>query len=194
MLARTNRCPWAERDELCRKYHDEEWGVPQEDDRRLFELLVLEGAQAGLSWHTILHKRDAYREAYSDFDPRIVAAFGEDTIKALLGNTRIVRHRLKIRSAVVNAQAFLAVQKEYGSFSQFLWKFTGGVIKNHWGSSERVPSSSPISEALSKDLRMRGFQFVGPTICYSYLQASGRIVDHLTTCFLYPATDRSTFH
>lgn len=194
MLASINRCPWAEHDALCRKYHDEEWGVPQEDDRRLFELLVLEGAQAGLSWHTILHKRDAYREAYLDFDPQKVAAYGEDAVQTLLSNSRIVRHRLKIRSSLVNARTFLAVQKEYGSFSQFLWKFTGGVVKNHWASSEMVPSSSPISESLSKYLRTRGFQFVGPTICYSYLQASGRIMDHLTTCFRYSLIDTAAFH
>lgn len=167
-------------------YHDTEWGVPLHDDRALFELLILEGAQAGLSWSTILNKREAYRAALDRFDARKIARYQEAKIAALLANPGIVRNQLKIRAAVRNAQAFLAVQKEFGSFGSHLWAFVGDhPLQNRRRRIQDVPARTPQSDALSKDLRKRGFAFVGSSICYAFMQASGMVNDHLTTCFRY---------
>ena len=168
----TTRCQWAGTDPLYVAYHDLEWGVPVHDDRTIFEFLILEGAQAGLSWSTILKKRDAYRAAFDNFNPAIVAAYGEAKVAELLANPGIVRNRAKIASAIKNAQAFLAVQQEFGSFDAYIWQFVGGRVKqNNWRSLSEIPASTPESEAMSKDLRKRGFNFVGPTICYAHMQA-----------------------
>jgi len=177
------RCAWAA-NELAIPYHDEEWGVPVHDDRTLFEFLILEGAQAGLSWETILKKRDAYRIAFDGFDPALVANYGPRKIAELLGNPGIVRNRLKIRAAVQNAAAFLEIQREFGSFDAYLWKYVGGKPKNNRVRSQgQVPARTELSDALSKDLKGRGFNFVGSTICYAFLQAVGVVDDHVTTCF-----------
>ncbi len=177
------RCPWPTTD-LYVAYHDEEWGVPVHDDRRLFEFLVLEGAQAGLSWETILRKREAYRKAFAGFDPARVAAFGPGDVERLLGDAGIVRNRRKVESAVANARAFLAVQREFGSFDAYLWRFVGGrPVQNAWREMAEVPARTPESEAMSRDLRRRGFGFVGPTICYAFMQAVGMVNDHLVGCF-----------
>jgi DNA-3-methyladenine glycosylase I len=177
------RCGWAKGDAYI-AYHDTEWGVPHHEDQALFELLVLEGAQAGLSWSTILNKREAYRKAFSRFDPRKVARFDEVKIAALLENPNIVRNRLKIRSAIGNARAFLAVQKEFGSFDRYIWSFTGGgVFQNRRRTLQEVPARTPESDAMSKALRKRGFNFVGSTICYAFMQATGMVNDHVVTCF-----------
>jgi DNA-3-methyladenine glycosylase I len=179
------RCAWA-RDELSTAYHDAEWGVPLHDDRKLFELLILEGAQAGLSWITILKKRAAYRAAFNRFDPRKVARYDDAKVAALLANDGIVRNRLKIRAAVQNAQAFLAVQKEFGSFDAYVWQFVGGQpIQNRWKRTDQLPARSEQSDAMSKDLVKRGFKFVGSTICYAFMQATGLVNDHLVTCYRY---------
>jgi len=168
-------------------YHDVEWGVPVHDDRRHFELLVLEGAQAGLSWLTVLKRREGYRQAFAGFDPAAVARYSERKMGALLEDPGIIRHRQKIESAVGNAAALLRVQDEVGSFDAYLWGFIGGApVVNRWKAPKQVPASTPLSEAVSRDLRRRGFRFVGPTICYSYLQAAGLVIDHLTGCFRYP--------
>jgi DNA-3-methyladenine glycosylase I len=178
-----SRCPWA-KSELMVHYHDTEWGVPVHDDRVLFEFLVLEGAQAGLSWETILRKRDNYRAAFDDFDPAIVAKYGQKKIRQLLANAGIVRNRLKITSTIDNAKAFLAVQKEFGSFDKYIWQFVGGVPKvNRFETIKDVPATSPESDAMSKDLRARGFRFVGSTICYAHMQATGMVNDHLLSCW-----------
>jgi DNA-3-methyladenine glycosylase I len=167
-------------------YHDSEWGVPQHDDRVLFEFLVLEGAQAGLSWSTILNKRPAYRKAFSGFDPARVARYDSKKVKDLLANEGIVRNRLKIASTIENARAFLAVQKEFGSFDQYIWRFTGGKPKmNRIATMKQLPARTPESDAMSKDLLQRGFRFVGPTICYAFMQAVGMVNDHLVECFRY---------
>jgi len=177
------RCPWGT-DGLEREYHDKEWGVPVHDDRLLFEFLILEGAQAGLSWSTILRKRDAYRDAFAGFDPAKVAAFGARDVGQLLKNPRIVRNRRKIESAIANAKAFLAVQREFGSFDAYLWGFVGGRPRqNRWRTFRSVPAQTEESQVLSKDLKWRGFTFVGPTICYALMQAVGMVNDHLVTCF-----------
>ena len=179
------RCHWA-REERMMAYHDAEWGVPLHDDRALFEFLILEGAQAGLSWSTILKKRPAYRAAFDGFDPRKVAGYDEARIRALLANEGIVRNRLKIRAAVDNPQAFLAVQKEAGSFDAYIWSFTGGrPVRNRWRRHDQVPARTPESDAMSKDLGKRGFRFVGSTICYAFMQAVGMVNDHLVGCFRY---------
>lgn len=181
--ART-RCAWAGSDPLYIRYHDEEWGVPVHDDRRLFEFLILEGAQAGLSWITILRKREAYRRAFAGFDPKRVARFDRGRIERLLRDSGIVRNRLKIGSAVTNARAFLAVQEEFGRFDRYLWGFVGGRPKiNRRRSSRQVPARTVVSDRLSKDLRKRGFRFVGSTICYAYMQAVGMVDDHTEDCF-----------
>jgi DNA-3-methyladenine glycosylase I len=165
-------------------YHDREWGVPLHDDRKLFEFLILEGAQAGLSWSTILNKRKAYRAAFDRFDPRKVARYDEARIQLLLGDSGIVRNRLKIRAAVRNAAAFLAVQKEFGTFDRYIWQFVGGNPKcNRWRTPKEVPARTAESDAMSKDLARRGFTFVGSTICYAFMQATGMVNDHLVTCF-----------
>ncbi|MCO6454580.1 MAG: DNA-3-methyladenine glycosylase I [Pirellulaceae bacterium] len=177
------RCPWAQGEQYI-QYHDLEWGVPVHDDRLLFELLILEGAQAGLSWQTILRKRASYREAFAQFDPVRVARFGERQRVALLANPGIVRNRLKIDSAIQNARAFLDVQRAFGTFDQYLWPFVGGrPIQNRWRSLGDVPAKTAESDALSKDLKRRGFKFVGSTICYAYMQATGLVNDHLVDCF-----------
>jgi DNA-3-methyladenine glycosylase I len=167
-------------------YHDQEWGVPVRNDRRLFEFLVLEGAQAGLSWSTILNKRDGYKRAFRDFDPEVVSALGDDELEALRGDSRIVRNRLKIRSARTNARAFLSVRDEFGSFSQYLWRFVDGVpVVGGFREMEDVPVTTSLSDTVSTDLKNRGFTFVGSTIVYAYLQAVGVVNDHLTRCFRY---------
>jgi DNA-3-methyladenine glycosylase I len=168
------------------RYHDEEWGVPQHDDRKLFEFLILEGAQAGLSWETILRKRENYRAAFNDFDPQRVASYDRRAITSLLKNDGIVRNRLKIASAVANAKAFLKIQDEYGSFDRYVWEFLGGKPRiNSWKSLKLVPARTLESDALSKDLRKRGFTFVGSTICYAFMQAVGMVNDHVVDCFRY---------
>jgi len=179
------RCGWATRP-LDIEYHDREWGVPIHDDRLLFEFLILEGAQAGLSWSTILNKRAAYRKAFAGFDPRKVARFGGEKIAALLENEGIVRNRLKIHAAIDNAKAFEKVQREFGTFDAYIWAFVGGKTKvNTWKSMKQVPAQTPESERMSKDLLQRGFRFVGPTICYAFMQAVGLVNDHLLDCFRY---------
>ena len=182
--APVRRCDWAAGGSLETAYHDREWGVPVHDDRVLFEFLLLEGAQAGLSWSIILKKREAYRAAFSGFDPESVAAYGEREQAVLLQDRGIVRNRLKIASAVRNARAFLRLRDERGSFDAYLWGFVDGVpIQNRWRSAQQVPVSTPLSDRLSKDLKRRGFNFVGTTICYAYLQAVGLVNDHTTDCF-----------
>jgi len=179
------RCQWA-RDALSIDYHDREWGVPLHDDRALFEFLILEGAQAGLSWSTILKKRPAYRAAFHRFDPRKVARYNEANIAALLANPGIVRNRLKVAAAVRNARAFLAVQKEFGSFDRYVWQFVGGQPRqNRWRRPGDVPARTAESDAMSKDLVKRGFTFVGSTICYAFMQAVGMVNDHAVACFRY---------
>ncbi len=185
------RCPWSGDDPLYVRYHDEEWGVPAHDDRHLFEMLILEGAQAGLSWRTILTRREQYRRAYEGFDPATVAAFGRRKVSSLLADPGVVRNRAKIEASLGNARAFLAVQEEHGSFDAYLWGFVGGRAKqNRWRSMAEVPAETPESKALSKDLRRRGFGFVGPTICYAYMQAVGLVNDHLVDCFRHRAVRR----
>ncbi len=182
----SQRCSWAGEDPLYVAYHDEEWGVPVHDDRTLFEFLILEGAQAGLSWITILRKRENYRQAFDDFDPARIARYREARIEKLLGNAGIVRNRLKVGSAVTNAKAFLAVADECGSFDRFIWQFVGGQPKvNAWKKMSEVPASTPQSDAMSKELKRRGFKFVGSTICYAYMQAVGMVNDHTIDCFRY---------
>ena len=181
-----DRCPWCSGDPDYIKYHDEEWGVPVHDDRRLFEKIVLEGAQAGLSWITILKRRENYRAAFDYFDVEKVASFSEERILELTENPGIIRNRLKIRSAVSNAAAFIEVQKEFGSFDSYIWRFTGGAtIKNSWRTLGEVPATSPESEEMSRDLKKRGFRFIGPTICYAMMQSIGMVNDHLVSCFRY---------
>ena len=180
------RCDWANRSELEQSYHDLEWGVEIHDDRTLFEFLVLEGAQAGLSWSTILKKRTAYRRAFDNFDARKISNYSEKTVSRLLANPEIIRNRLKINTAVTNARAFLKVQEEFGSFDCYIWQFVKGKpIRNSWQTMTDIPSSTPESEAMSKDLKKRGFKFVGPTICYAFMQAVGMVNDHVADCFRY---------
>ena len=179
------RCPWA-RNEFAILYHDQEWGVPVHDDRRLFEFLVLEGAQAGLSWDTILRKRENYRAAFAGFDPAAVARFDKRKVARLLNDSGIIRNRLKIASAIQNAQAMLKVSREFGSFDRYVWQFVGGQPRiNAWKQSRWVPARTAQSDAMSKDLRRRGFSFVGSTICYAFMQAVGMVNDHLVNCFRY---------
>jgi DNA-3-methyladenine glycosylase I len=181
------RCAWAGEDPLYCAYHDEEWGVPVHDDQRLFEFLILEGAQAGLSWITVLRKRENYRKAFSGFDPIKVARFDQARRDRLMQNEGIIRNRLKIESAVINAKAFLAVQKEFGSFDAYIWTFVGGKpLLNSRLSLQDLPASTPESDAMSKDLKKRGFKFVGSTICYAFMQACGLVNDHLADCHLAP--------
>ena len=179
-----NRCAWSGSDPLYQAYHDLEWGVPVHDERLLFEFLTLEGAQAGLSWITILRKREAYRSAFAGFHPDAVAAFGATELAQLLANPGIVRNRLKLSSALSNARAFLAVQEEFGSFAAYLWRFVDGVpLQNAWRSHSEIPATTAVSDALSRDLKRRGFNFVGSTICYAFMQAVGMVNDHTTACF-----------
>ena len=179
------RCDWAKND-LAIEYHDKEWGVPLHDDRLLFEFLILEGAQAGLSWDTILAKRENYRKAFDNFDPKKVAKYGDKKREELLGNAGIVRNRLKIKSATQNANAYLEVVKEFGSFDKYIWSFAGGKPNvNKCKTMEDVPAKTEISDAMSKDLKQRGFNFVGSTICYAFMQATGMVNDHVVSCFRY---------
>jgi DNA-3-methyladenine glycosylase I len=179
------RCKWATGgNELYLDYHDQEWGVPQHNDRVLFEFLILEGAQAGLSWSTILNKREGYRKAFDGFDPEMVARYDKAKINKLLQDPAIVRNRLKVESAVINARAFLEAQKEFGSFDAYIWRFTGGKpIQNSWKAMKQVPASTRESDAMSKDLKSRGFKFVGSTIMYAHMQATGMVNDHTVNCF-----------
>jgi DNA-3-methyladenine glycosylase I len=181
------RCGWVPpNDPLYVKYHDEEWGVPLHDDRLLFESLILDGAQAGLSWITVLRKRENYRTAYEHFDAEKVARYGEEKIAELLNNPGIIRNRRKIEASIHNARLFLDIREELGSFDHYLWQFVGGKTKmNCWKSTAEVPATSPESDAMSKDLKKRGFKFVGSTICYAFMQAAGLIDDHTTDCFRY---------
>jgi len=181
------RCGWAGlADPLYRGYHDREWGVPVHDDKTIFEFLVLEGAQAGLSWGTILRKRENFRRAFAGFDPAKVARFDGQKVRQLLGDSGIIRNRLKVNSAVQNAKAFLDVQREFGSFDSYIWAFVGGRPRvNRWRSLGQIPAATPESEAMSKDLVKRGFRFVGPTICYAHMQATGMVNDHVVSCFRY---------
>lgn len=182
------RCGWCGNDPLYIKYHDTEWGVPVTDDRSLFEFLILEGAQAGLSWITILKKREAYRRAFDNFEARKVAAYNEARINQLLNNPGIIRNRRKIEAAVRNAQVFLKVQAEWGSFAEYLWGFVDyRPIRNNWETLKEVPAQTVESQALSRDLQQRGFKFVGPTICYAFMQAVGMVNDHLVDCFRHDA-------
>lgn len=182
----TTRCGWVNEDPLYIDYHDHEWGIPVHDDRHLFEMLNLEGAQAGLSWYTILKKRESYREAFDGFDPHIIVDYDDKKLNELLENPGIVRNRLKIASVVQNAKAFLKVQQEFGTFDSYIWGFVGGKpINNQWTDMSQVPATSEISDAMSKDLKKRGFKFVGSTICYAYMQAVGMVNDHNQTCFRY---------
>jgi DNA-3-methyladenine glycosylase I len=182
----TIRCEWAGNDPLMQKYHDEEWGVPKHDERRLLEDLVLDGAQAGLSWLTILRKRENYRQAFDNFDPAKVAAYDETKIEELLGNAGIVRNRQKINSAIKNARAFLKVQEEFGSFDAYIWGYVGGKpIRNNRQTMSELPAKTELSETISKDLKKRGFSFVGPTIIYAFMQAVGMVNDHTADCFRY---------
>ena len=179
------RCGWAT-GELSIRYHDEEWGVPVHDDRTFFEFLILEGAQAGLSWSTILNKRENYRRAFDNFEPERVARFDRRRIQKLLADPGIVRNKLKIASSVENAKAFLRVQKEFGSFDRYIWQFVGGKPRiNHWKSFKQLPAKTSESDAMSKDLKKRGFNFVGSTICYAFMQATGMVNDHALDCFRY---------
>jgi len=180
------RCAWAGLDPLMLAYHDDEWGVPSHDDRHLFEFLILEGAQAGLSWDTILQKRENYRAALDGFDPKIISRYDQRKQQRLLKNPGIVRNRLKIASTVQNARVFLEIQKEFGSFDRYIWQFVGGKpIVNKWRSGERIPAATAQSDAMSKDLKKRGFNFVGSTICYAFMQAVGMVNDHAADCFRY---------
>ena len=180
------RCSWVNNNPLMIQYHDDEWGRPLHDDRALFEFLVLEGAQAGLSWETILNKRENYRSAFEGFNPARIDSYGEKDVRRLLQNPGIVRNQLKIRTAIINAGRFLEVQKEWGSFDNYLWQFVGGKpLKNHFRKISDIPAKSDQSVILSKDLQKRGFKFVGSTICYAFMQAVGMVNDHTTDCFRY---------
>lgn len=184
------RCEWTgdwdSIDPLMADYHDREWGVPVHDDRLLFEFLILEGAQAGLSWSTVLNKRARYRQVFDGFDPAIVARYGEDRVAALLADSGIIRNRLKVRSAISNAQALLGVQEEYGSFDAYIWQFVGGEPKiNRWRHLVDLPATTAESDSMSRELKRRGFRFVGPTICYAFMQATGMVNDHTVDCFRY---------
>ncbi len=181
-----NRCEWCGTDPLYVQYHDTEWGVPVHDDRIHFEFLLLDGAQAGLSWITILRKRENYRTAFDGFDPQKIAQYDDAKIAELLANPGIIRNRQKINAAVKNARAFLAVQAEFGSFDAYIWQFTEGrTIQNAWRTMAELPAFTPESEAMSRDLKRRGFSFVGPTICYAYMQSAGMVNDHIVSCFRY---------
>lgn len=189
------RCQWAQGNQLYRDYHDLEWGIPVRDDRLLFEFLILEGAQAGLSWLTILQRRANYRIAFDNFDARKISRYGVRQKQKLMANAGIIRNRLKIEATVTNAQAFLAVQKEFGTFSDFIWQFVGNVpVLNDWKSMKEVPAETPESKAMSRDLQKRGFKFVGPTICYAFMQAVGMVNDHLVDCFRHPANLSAVGH
>ena len=180
------RCDWVTDEPLYINYHDHEWGVPIVDSQKLFEFLILEGMQAGLSWLTILKKRDSYRQCFDHFNPIKIAVYDQNKVNQLLGNSSIIRNRLKIEAIISNAKAYIAVQKECGSFSEFIWQFVNfSPIQNHWKTIEQVQASTPLSETMSKKLKKRGFKFVGPTICYAFMQAVGMVNDHVVDCFCY---------
>lgn len=186
MIKDKSRCAWSTSDPLYIAYHDHEWGVPVHDDKRLFEMLILEGAQAGLSWITILRKRESYRKAFGDFNAKKIATYDAKKVRELLTNEGIVRNKLKIAAAISNAKAFLEVQKEIGSFDKYIWQFVGGTpVKNKRRLLKDIPATTPESNAMSKDLKRRGFCFVGPTICYAFMQATGMVNDHIVECFRY---------
>lgn len=186
------RCAWVTDHPLYQQYHDGEWGTPVYDDQRIFEMLSLEGAQAGLSWLTILKRRENYRNAFDHFVPEIVRDYDEDKIKKLLNNEGIIRNRLKVKSVISNAEEFIKVQEEFGSFSSYLWRFVDGEpIINHWKTAAEVPTTTIESERLSKDLKRRGFKFVGPVICYAFMQAIGMVNDHTIDCYLYSESKRT---
>lgn len=192
-MASLVRCPWSGNDPLMVVYHDKEWGVPVHDDRRLFEFIVLEGAQAGLSWMTILRRRDAYREAFADFDPERVARFDRRKIESLLRNDKIIRNRRKIEGAVQNARAYHALREKGESLDKFMWAFVDGKpIVNHRNNTSQIPASTPISDAMSKAMKKAGFTFFGTTICYAHMQATGMVNDHVVTCFRYRDLTRRT--
>lgn len=185
-MAQCNKCPWALQSAIEERYHDEEWGVPLYDDRRLFELLLLEGLQAGLSWRTVLEKREAYRQAFAGFDAEKIAAYDELTIQRLLKNPALIRNRLKMQAIVSNARAYIRLQETDPGFSTYIWKFTGGkVIQHHWSKPEQIPTETVYSQQLSHALKQAGFKFVGPVICYAFMQAAGLVNDHLIDCFRY---------
>ncbi len=193
MTQEKTRCNWCGDDPLYVAYHDREWGVPLHDDRRLFEFLVLEGAQAGLSWLTVLKRREGYRRAFAAFDPAQVARFDAAKVEALLQDPGIIRNRLKVRSAINNARAFLAVQEEFGSFDRFIWSFVGGRPQvNRFHSDDQLPAQTPLAQEISKALKARGFSFVGPTIVYAHMQATGMVNDHLVSCFRHAELARQT--
>ncbi len=180
------RCEWGSNNPLMIQYHDEEWGVPVHDDRKLFEFLILDGFQAGVSWSIVLNKRKNFRKAFDNFNAKKIAKYGAEETKRLLNDAGIIRNRLKIVAAITNAQCFLAVQKEFGSFDKYIWQFTGGeTICNEWKSLKEIPATSKESDAMSKDLKARGFKFVGSTICYAFMQAAGMVNDHVVDCFRY---------
>lgn len=180
------RCPWPSNDELMIRYHDEEWGVPVHDDRKLFEFLVLDAFQAGLSWKTILYRREGFRKAFDNFDPYKIADYGDEDYQRLLNDAGIIRNRAKISGTMKNAKAFLKVLQEFGSFDKYIWQFTGfKTIHNNWKGNSDVPAYSAESDAMSKDMKKRGFAFCGTTICYAFMQAAGMVNDHLTECFRY---------
>ena len=180
------RCEWAKEGTFCKDYHDQEWGVPLHDDRLLFEYIVLDGFQAGLSWETVLKKRENFRKAFDNFDAKKIAAYDQEKMEALRQDAGIIRNRLKIKAAIQNARAFLQIQKEFGSFDVFIWQFVGGKPKqNKWKKLKDLPAKTPEAEAMSRALIQRGFKFVGPTICYAFMQAAGMVNDHTTDCFRY---------
>ena len=181
----TIRCAWASNERL-RKYHDEEWGVPVHDDRKLFEFMVLDAFQAGLSWNIILAKRENFREAFDHFQPEIIANYNEEKFDKLVQNAGIIRNKLKIRATITNAQKFLKIQNEFGSFNQYIWQFTNGkTMVNRWKNDNEIPATSRESDAMSEDLKKKGFKFVGSTICYAFMQAAGMVNDHIVSCFRY---------
>ncbi len=190
-MGNKKRCAWTGDDTLMIRYHDDEWGVPVHDDRILFEFLILEGAQAGLTWKTVLNKRENYRKAFHGFDPAIIARYDDEDIARLLSDPGIIRNRLKITATILNARKFLEVQREFGSFDTYIWQFVGGKsIRNKVRSMEEIPSRTNASDAMSKDLRKRGFKFIGPTICYAFMQAVGMVNDHQVDCFRYVEIER----
>jgi len=185
-LLELQRCPWPNGKALDTHYHDTEWGVPLHDDQKLFEFIILDGFQAGLSWSTILNKRENFRKAFGNFDAMKVAKYDEDKVQSLLQDAGIIRNKLKIRAAISNANCFLEIQKEFGTFDKYIWQFTGGeTIQNSWEETSQIPVSTLESDAMSKDLKKRGFKFVGTTICYAFMQAAGMVNDHLVSCFRY---------
>lgn len=187
------RCPWPGDSQIMVKYHDQEWGVPETNDRKLFEFLILEGAQAGLSWNTVLNKRENYRKAFDQFDPEKVARYKSKKIKTLLANAGIIRNRLKIAASVNNAQRFLEVREEFGSFAKYMWQFVDGKpVINKFRHISELPATTKVSDAMSKDLKQRGFKFVGPTICYAHMQAVGMVNDHLVDCYRYRQISKSS--